>query len=445
MRILIITHSYAPLISPRAFRWSAIAEYWAKQGHHVDVVCAWRPGLLEREILKGVNIYRTGGGVAELIKGRFSIKTISIKTPGNRQISDDIGLRGKAVRLVKYIHDHTWTKLYWPDYACMWYFPAAKKAVQLFVKNHYDSLITVSIPFTGHLVGLNLKKKYPHIQWVVDIGDPFCFLDQTPTNNHKLYEKLNYKCEGGIFNHADAISVTTKPTLEKYSQLFPDNAYKICVIPPLLSHANDNADATPIFSQDQKLRMVFIGTLYKNIRSPDYLLFLFSKLLNTDIGDRLELHFFGNVNDCSDSFNKYQGLLGTKMFLYGQVSSEKAIQAMKESDILINIGNSTSYQLPSKVVEYAATGNPVLNLIRTTHDSSISFFEMYPPSMNLLEYRDSLLTEHVKDVVNFIKNPPRFDSATLQQWLSQFKTEAVASSYLRLVRLPSGKLSASKA
>jgi hypothetical protein len=431
--ILIISHHYTPDNSPRAFRWSAIAEYWAKQGYHVDVVCAWKPGLLESEILNGVYVCRTGGKTTESLRDGFGIKKPSGKTPGNQETYAGSTLRHEDRHLVKWIHDHTWKKVYWPDYACLWYFSAVKKAEQLLEKNHYNSLISVSHPFTGHLIGLKLKKKYPQIKWVVDIGDPFCFLEETQTNNHRLYRRLNYKSERKIFNYADAIAVTTKPTLVKYAELFPENASKICVIPPLFSQINNNESTSSLFPKNQKLRLVFIGTLYKNIRSPDYLLFLFSKLLDTDIGNRLELHFFGNVHDCHDSFNKYQVLLSTKIFLHGQVSREKAAQAMKEANVLINIGNNTSYQLPSKVVEYASTGKPILNLVKAKSDSLISFFDAYPVSMCLLEESESLPSAQLDNLLEFIKNPPHIDIQFLEQWLYQFQIETISNAYIELM------------
>ena len=88
MRILIVIYSYTPALSPRTFRWSAIAECWAKQGHHVDVVCAWKPGLLESEILNGVHVYRTGGKITESLRNRFAIKkTYEKEAPGNQEAS----------------------------------------------------------------------------------------------------------------------------------------------------------------------------------------------------------------------------------------------------------------------------------------------------------------------------------------------------------------------
>ena len=397
------------------------------------MVCGWKPEVLHSEILNGVHVYRTGGKITEFVRDKFSIKNTHQKTPGNQEASADISLRHKAGHLIKWFYDLTWKKIYWPDYACLWYFSAVKKAGQLLAENRYDSLVTVSIPFTSHLIGFNLKRKYPQIKWLVDIGDPFCFLEETPTNNHKLYKKLNYKYEGGIFNSADVVSVTTYPTLEKYAELFPENASKICVIPPLFSQIDDNKSTFLLFPENQKLRLVFIGTLYKNIRSPDYLLFLFSKLLNTDIGDRLELHFFGSIHDCHDSFDKYQALLGTKIFLHGQVSRKKAVQAMKESDVLINIGNSTSYQLPSKVVEYAATGKPIINLVKTKSDSSISFFDVYPAALCLLEDHRYLFMEHIEKVIKFIKNPPYVGEDFIEKLIMPYTIDTVPNTYLLML------------
>ena len=75
----------------------------------------------------------------------------------------------------------------------------------------------------------------------------------------------------------------------------------------------------------------------------------------------------------------------------------------------------------------------MLNLVSTECDSSISFFETYRPSMYLLEDMENLSVGRIKEVVKFIENPHSLDSATLQLWLSQFKIEAVASSYFRLI------------
>ena len=58
MRILIFTHSYRPLVNPRAIRWTALAEHWARSEHEVEVVCAWTPVTPRQGILEGVHVQR---------------------------------------------------------------------------------------------------------------------------------------------------------------------------------------------------------------------------------------------------------------------------------------------------------------------------------------------------------------------------------------------------
>jgi glycosyltransferase involved in cell wall biosynthesis len=433
-KILIISYIYYPIISPRAFRWTAIAEYWARKGHSIDVICAWKPGLSKDEIINEVQLHRVGGIVVEslksLVKENNRRKDTSMKS---FEVEVSYNIRSKTVNLIKRTSDYTWKKLYWPDYACLWYFSATSKAKKLLKKRQYDCIISVSHPFTGHLVGLNLKDKYPQTKWVVDIGDPFSFLDETPNNNNKLYYMLNNKYEGKVFEKADAISVTTEPTLKKYAQIFPGNASKISVIPPLLSQEIDCDYSDSVFSGKEKIRLVFIGSLFKTIRSPEYLLRLFNKLLEKEIGDKLELHFFGGIKDCQSLFDKYQLLLGNKIFLHGKVSKDKANQAMKEASILINIGNNTSYQLPSKVVDYASTGKPVLNIAKSSSDSSSIFFSSYSPALSLWENNNYLDLTTINLVAEFIKTKPVVDPKTIEAWLEHFKIDKIADSYSSVI------------
>ena len=70
----------------------------------------------------------------------------------------------------------------------------------------------------------------------MDIGDPFCFLIQSPPNNFLIYNRLNKFIERKYFSIADYISVTTSETKSEYLKLFPEIDRKIIVIPPILSN-----------------------------------------------------------------------------------------------------------------------------------------------------------------------------------------------------------------
>jgi len=228
-RILIISHSYKPLINPRAFRWFSIAEHWAKTGATVDVICSPVAGEDSECTINNVKVYRTGSIFLERLRSLFrsgSRATTSLsteRTPTNKNLlSSFINLLIKFP--AKFVHDMFWKKIYWPDYACLWIGPAAKKAIELTSKYHYDVMITVSDPFSSHMVGLKLKEIIQSLHWVVDIGDPFSFRNDAPTNNYGLYKSRNINIERIVLAAADAVSVTCQPTANKYVEVVPEAA-----------------------------------------------------------------------------------------------------------------------------------------------------------------------------------------------------------------------------
>jgi glycosyltransferase involved in cell wall biosynthesis len=421
MKILIVSYSYRPSLTPRAFRWSAIAEQWAAQGHQVDVLCETVAGRGDEERLESVRVYRCGSGLVNTVRAKAG----GAGAPAGRKP----GLLARAKQMLR----KAWRKLYWPDYACLWYPKAASRALALQAANRYDVMYSSSIPFTGHLVALAVKKAHPGLRWVVDVGDPFCFADAESVNNFSLYAGLNVRAERKVFSAASAISVTTHGTMERYAAIFPKEAQKISVIPPLLPQfAQPAAGSTPIFAQDGKIRIVFVGTLYKAIRSPDILLQFFSRLLATDLGPRLELHFFGDLSACRENFDPYAALLGEKIFIHGLVDKKTAVEATREAGLLVNIGNNTMYQLPSKVVEYLAMSKPIINFVSTPQDSSLAFFAADEGVISTLGDEAVRDPARFDELADFIRHARPVDPQKRALRLESFATANVAQAYLAL-------------
>jgi len=431
-KILLLTHWYSPALHPRAFRWSAIAAHWAAQGNRVDAVCAWSPGLAREERIDGVRVFRVGGGILSRLKNR-------LKRPPAFQAGkgpNDAGPRREASvpsSLALFLSDAVWKKVRWPDYACTWYFPAVREARRLAAGGGFDAIVSVSDPFTGHLVGKQLKKDFSEVTWLADVGDPFSFQDATPVNNVGLYGCRNVSAEREVFSRADAVTVTNPAVMEEYAARFPESAGKVCVIPPLLSLPAFPPSGAPLFPPDGRLRLVFVGTLYRDVRNPAFLLRLFERLLASSLSERLELHFFGDTNDCRDYFAALGADIAGKVRLHGMVDRKTVARAMRESAALVHIGNVTRYQLPSKVVEYAASGRPVINIVRAVEDSSVSFFQGYPLVRNVVEDEGVLEREPVSELVRFIENPPPVSPDVLARWLEPFQVASVAAEYEQLL------------
>ena len=263
MRILVITHSYAPKVSPRAFRWSTLCEHWVKlKGAHIDVVTSTNAGSSEMEVVNGVHVHRVGSRI------------------------DSLRASANKPSWLRTLYRQTWKRLQWPDHAALWIKPAGVKALELCQTGKYDWLISVSHPFSGHVVGLRIKEQHPELQWLADIGDPFAFMEKPAVNNRFLFKRRNFAVEGRILNRADKVSVTTESTERLYTEHFPVTTRKIVTIPPLFKLAQVE---TPLKRTDGAKRISFLGTLYKDIRSPEPLLKFISAFKTRYPDDPVEL------------------------------------------------------------------------------------------------------------------------------------------------------------
>ncbi|HYR09581.1 MAG TPA: glycosyltransferase [Longimicrobium sp.] len=430
MKLLVVTHEYAPALNPRAFRWTAVAETLAARGHQVDVVAHGVPGAPRREVRAGVSVHRVGGGLGEGLRRRLT----QAPSAGSGAAPAP---SGGARALARRVHDRVWKRLYWPDYACLWYPAAVRHARALLHRGGYDRLISVSHPFTGHWVGAALKEERPDLPWLVDVGDPFAFIQGTPVNNVRLYDSLNYRAERRVLRAASVVSVTTGPTRVRYAQAFPEVAGKLVVVPPLLSPSEPRREDGRFLPEGPgRVRMVFVGTLYRDLRNPGRLLHLFRALLNTEAGAGLELHFVGMLNGCEAMLAPYAGLIGDRIFCHGAVSRERALRAMHEADVLVNLGNRSGYQLPSKVVEYVATGRPVLNLPGAPDDASVQFFSGYPAALQL-GHQEPDDADAVARVAAWLACGRGADAAAVERCLAPYRPDAIVDQYERLLQCAS--------
>jgi glycosyltransferase involved in cell wall biosynthesis len=453
-RIIIVSHNYFPMLNPRAFRWTAIAERWAQRGKRVDVVCAWGSGLAHYECKNHVHIHRVGDSIVERFRSLLRSKernlrvTSDTKPDATNSSASPTAATGlidtlkRALKLVTHtVHDLTWKNLYWPDYAALWSKPAVKKVNSLlndtWRKENNDTtgvtLITVSDPFSSHVAGKALKRSHPGLNWVVDIGDPFCFRHDTPTNNHALYGSYNYRYESSVFTECDSVSVTTEATRQRYSELFPGAADKIKVVPPLVAQSASSATGSPL-GVSSALKALYTGTLYRHIRNPEYLLRLFSALKEKSPDTKVELHFFGPCDDCKAVFELYQSTLGDSLRLHGLMPKDVTVAAMNQADLLLSIGNTSPYQLPSKAVEYAGSSKPILNIASIEDDSSAKFFEGRPNTLTLNTAGNPSFDKQVETLATFLnQNHGCVPASYRDEVIKNHSAETITAEYSKLL------------
>jgi hypothetical protein len=427
MKLLIVTHAYAPDAAPRAFRWTAIAEHWAHEGETVHVVTTGRGGGEPLEHRNGVIIHRVG----EALMGRLQRRTGVAGLSASRGETTAASVPSLIRRAARALYDATWRHLFWPDYACLWYRSAVKCAKCLCRSETFDAVISVSHPFTGHLVGLALKRARPNLRWIADMGDPFSLTDTVASNNQMFYRGLNRRIEAAVLHKSDAISVTVAGCATILSEAFAVDPEKFRVIPPLLSlPVESRTKIEPGLFGADTLDMVYLGVLYPTLRPPDSLLALFSEMHKKN--DKLRLHFFGDIKGCEPAFEMHRNLLGDAIVIHNSIPRESVGPTMEGADILVNIGNGTEHQLPSKLVEYVAAGRPILNISRTPRDTAAAFLKNHPSSLSVVLEDETPTAGQIALALDFVREPPAIATAERDALTLPFQIHAIAGAFALL-------------
>lgn len=432
MRILIITSYYHPVQTPNVYRWSSIAEYWAREGHEVHLLCSQRKGFLKEDLIRGVKVHRAGHNTLMDLVYHFRNKN-NRRSEANQQASRP----SKKKRWLEKIIDWTWRALYWPDGSIVWYWPAKRKLKRLLKQYSFDAIISVGLPFTAHLIVWSAKKNTPQIKWLVDIEDPFCYSKEFFVNNFFLYESLNKRVERKLLNSAHAISLTVEAARQRYLKLFPELEDKMFVTPPVFD-LNLEAKRPKIKAASKRKKIIYFGAFYDHIRTPLALLNLLQSIqIDTpQFLDDYEFHFYGRTDQEAQDYFEAFPQLKPSIHLHGLISRQEVESRMLSADFLINISNKTTYHLPSKSADYLMSGKPIINICYDEMDTFKAFFDGYPAILNLNLRLDEHNIEDILAFQSFLKNPPlkQVSPAVIQQLGAPYHLSIIANQYLQLIR-----------
>lgn len=432
MRILIIQPDYYPKQTPRVFRWQALAEHWAAKNWEVDVLCAVHSKCPAMEVIHGVTIYRIGQASLKDLFYNFFNLGIRRREIQKVKLTHKVKREGIVFALGNFLHQ-IWKNIYWPDGACIWIIPGQKKAMHLLKTNSYDAVISVSLPFSSHLVGLSIKRRFPNIKWIVDIGDPFSTLEEFPKNNLSLYKNRNRKQERKVLEKADAISLTMQRALVDFHSIFPGQASKLHIIPPLHALAKKQKVQAPILFAKGLINVGYFGSFYSGIRQPEPLLDLFGQLFEykPEFKSLLRIHIFGYLEpEFYQIFHKNDFLNGS-LLLHGQIDKKLVNQIMNECDFLVNVGNTTTSQLPSKSVDYMMAGKPIINICQIHEDTFSCFLKDYPIILNLVIENGNFSTIQIEMLSDFVnqKRGRNVEKDWIKRKIGEFSTETIAKRY----------------
>ncbi|MCQ2312266.1 MAG: glycosyltransferase [Paludibacteraceae bacterium] len=155
---------------------------------------------------------------------------------------------------------------------------------------------------------------------------------------------------------------------------------------------------TPM-AETHDINLAFVGKFYPDARHPQYMFDIIEQLQN--YGD-YGLHIAGGFNGSfpQQFIDKYFKNTLPWLHYYGFVQPDVADSYLLQSDVLVHIANKTSSQMPSKILDYIATGKPILNFYYNDDCPTLPVLKPYPMALNVK--MDAPITDElINQIVDF--------------------------------------------
>ena len=167
----------------------------------------------------------------------------------------DNTFKGKLLRFVR-------GNFFLPDPRRGWNKYAFKKASELIEKEGIKHVITSSPPHSTQLIGLKIKKKYPGVNWIADLRDPWTDIYYYKQFYPTIFSKMiDLGFEKRVLKKADRITTVGNSLKTLFSSKVKSLEKKTVVI----TNGYDEADFTDIPSADpSRFTITYVGTLSDN-------------------------------------------------------------------------------------------------------------------------------------------------------------------------------------
>lgn len=237
------------------------------------------------------------------------------------------------------------------------------------VADNYEYIICTGEPFDDAIIVEKLIQKHPHLKWIFMQFDLYANNPCMSTAGYKERLQIQRKW------YEKATLIITQNEMMPYVKttgldVFSDKILGLFV--PTMSSISTR-EATS--SGTDRIKIVYTGNFYKDIRNPEIMLQQMSHVLEKQ--KNVDLYILGGGN-CNDILKEYQKKIGSQMIICGMCSREETEEMQEKADILLNVSNSIREMVPSKIMEYIGTRKPIINYYSIDDDVCQKYLSEYP-------------------------------------------------------------------
>jgi glycosyltransferase involved in cell wall biosynthesis len=247
-----------------------------------------------------------------------------------------------------------------PDPQKAWIPMATRRAMQLCGREQFDAVLVSVPPFSSLQVGVELKRRFPHLTLISDFRDEWVgyYLAELGPAPSPYRLRVAESHERAAVEASDYVVAVTEMQKDSIRGRYPNepagkfltihNGYDPEVFAALQSRPHGGS----------RLRVGYVGTIYgHDVSSPRPWIEALNGLVPDEM-DRIETHFVGRVEpDAAAVLERAR----TPISCTGFLSQRAALEEMMQCDaLLLIVANMNA--LTGKVFEYLASGKPILCL-----------------------------------------------------------------------------------
>jgi len=425
MKVLIITYYWPPAGGSGVQRWLKFVKYLP--GFDVEPVIytvqdpkyALIDKTLEKEIPKNIKILKQPIWEPNNLLSLFNKK--QQKTSAGF-LNPNPSFFEKQLQYIR-------ANYFIPDARKYWVKPSVKFLSEYLKNNKVDVIITTGPPHSLHLIGMELKNKFP-VKWISDFRDPWTDIDyfhQLPlTDKSKQKHK---ELEKKVLQSSDAVLVVGKTMKAKFEH-YNKNIY-------VISNGYDGDLMREKPELDKKFSITHIGLMNAD-RNPKILWEVLSELIdeNNEFAGDLEIKLIGKVAEEVKQNILACQLEGMTRYI-DYIPHDDVMKYQRSTQVLLLAVNnvpSSKGIVTGKIFEYLQANRPVLaiapidgdlaEIIKKTNSGEVvgfddkdklkevieDYYKSYKKeklqidSKNIEQYHRKNLTKELADVIRSAKN-----------------------------------------
>ncbi len=417
MKALIITYYWPPAGGSGVQRWLKFVKYLQDFDVEPIVYTVENPDYvitddtLKKEIPDGIEIIKQPIWEPNSLLSKFK----------SNQQQTSAGFLNPNPSFIEKQLQYIRANYFIPDARKFW-IKTSVRFLSEYLNNHkVDVIITTGPPHSLHLIGMELKKRFP-IKWVSDFRDPWTDIDyfhQLPLTEKTI--KKHKELEKKVLQQSDTVIVIGETMKEEFDK-FNKNIH-------VISNGFDGDIAASEKELDKKFSITHIGLMNAD-RNPKILWEVLSEIKNenSEFAKDLEIKLIGEVaKEVKNYIADLKLEKNTKYITY--VPHQKVIAYQKMAQVLLLAVNNVASAkgiITGKIFEYLQAKRPIVAI--APKDGDLAEIISKTNSGFVVDFDDKeKLKEVIKNYYHSYKNKIlQIDSKNINQFHRKNLTKELA-------------------